>query len=273
MCSIFLLNVPLFSLLVCRFLYDVSAQRALFVSLLSSPCTTLSSSLSPAWLRTRVTTSAGLGGPAFPSRDGGGSRRRSRHSPGVMGPPPPRRQRPVELVAIDRWIQSAPTTADACQSPAEIGDGRGAAAAGGGGGRLTWSPGIQGAPLRRPPRRAPASDGPGGVTADLKPHNRRPNRISDKNAIMRYRLLCRLVCSCSSIKGQLGASLTCCSKWQGLHHEFDIGGGGDGIGTLGRRRRHDIPHLPQFRFLLGFRPLYFAKRHANVFFQKMLKKN
>ena len=48
-------------------------------------------------------------------------------------------------------------------------------------------------------------------------------------------------------------------------------GGGDGIGTLGGRRLHDIPHLPQFRFRLGFRPLYFAKRHAG-FFSKNVEK-
>ena len=31
---------------------------------------------------------------------------------------------------------------------------------------------------------------------------------------------------------------------QGLHHEFDMGGGGCGIGTLRGRGLHDITHLP-----------------------------
>ena len=40
---------------------------------------------------------------------------------------------------------------------------------------------------------------------------------------------------------------------------------GDGVATT-------YPTYPQFRFLLGFRPLYFVKRHANVFF-KVKQKN
>ena len=60
---------------------------------------------------------------------------------------------------------------------------------------------------------------------------------------------------------------------QRLRHEFDMGGGGSEIGTLGGRRRHDMTHLPQFPFLLEFRPLYFAKRHANVFILKKMLKN
>ena len=51
---------------------------------------------------------------------------------------------------------------------------------------------------------------------------------------------------------------------QGLHHEFDMGGG-DGIGTLrGTASPRNTPPTPNFGFLLGFRPLYFAKRHANL---------
>ena len=51
-----------------------------------------------------------------------------------------------------------------------------------------------------------------------------------------------------------------CLKKQGLHHAFNIGGTGsvhwgDGDATT-------CPTYSQFRFLLRFRPLYFAKRHA-----------
>ena len=56
------------------------------------------------------------------------------------------------------------------------------------------------------------------------------------------------------------------SSYPGLHHGFDIGGTGsvhrgDGVAMT-------YPTYPQFRLLLGFRPLYFAKRHAYVFFSK-----
>ena len=73
---------------------------------------------------------------------------------------------PPRLVAIDRWIQSAPSTADACQSPAEIGRrarrGGGGGAAGGGPG---WSPVRGAAPGRLsgttpPGTRHAATDGP-----------------------------------------------------------------------------------------------------------------
>ena len=56
----------------------------------------------------------------------------------------------------------------------------------------------------------------------------------------------------------------------GLRYEFDIGVRGDGIGTLGGGGgRHEIflglgdrghdPRYHKFRFLLGIRPLHFAK--------------
>ena len=45
---------------------------------------------------------------------------------------------------------------------------------------------------------------------------------------------------------------------QGLHLEFNIGG--DGFSTLGGRHpATTYPNYPQFRFVLGFRPLYLRK--------------
>ena len=58
---------------------------------------------------------------------------------------------------------------------------------------------------------------------------------------------------------------------QGLHHEFDIGG--DGSAHWGDGVAMTYPTYPEFRFLLGFRPLHFAKGMLTFFFKNCWKKN